>query len=93
MKKLGGYIRPWTASEYLGIPLEEVEKMLESGELPGVKFGGQWRVPLDQLENWLDEDVSENDIRQLADHIKVNEDRVDEFIADREDSDDDESSN
>ena len=91
MKKLGGYIRPWTASEYLGIPLDEVEKMLESGELPGVKFGGQWRVPLGELENWLDEDVSEKEIRELADHIDVKDEQVDEFMSDRADSDEDTS--
>lgn len=80
MKKLGGYIRTWTAAEYLGIPLTELEKMLESGELPGVKFDGQWRVPLAELERWLDEEVSEREIKKLADHLDLEEKAVDEFL-------------
>jgi len=80
MKKLGGYIRPATAAQYLGMTLSEIQEMLESGELPGVKFGGQWRVPLAELEKWLDEDVSENEIRKLASHLDVDPKAVDEYV-------------
>ncbi len=82
MRKIGGYIRPWTAAEYLGIPLSEVQAMLETGELPGIKIDGQWRVPLDQLERWLDEDVSERDLRKLAGHLDVTTKEVDQFLKD-----------
>jgi excisionase family DNA binding protein len=80
IRKVGGYIRPWTAAEYLGISLEEVQKMLESGELPGIKIDGQWRVSLQQLESWLDEEVSEKDLRKLAGHIDVSTKEIDSFL-------------
>jgi len=81
MRKIGGYLKPWTAAQYLGIPLEEVEKMLESGELPGVVIGGQWRVPIDQLERWLDEEVPPEELKKLAGHLKdVDEKKLSEFF-------------
>lgn len=81
MRQLGGYLKPWAVAQYLGIPLEEVEKMLESGELPGVKIGGLWRVPLEELERWLDEEVSQEELIRLSKHLKdVDPKKVDEFL-------------
>lgn len=70
MKQVGGYLKPITAAQYLGIPLEEVQAMIESGELPGIKIAGQWRIPLEELEKWLDEEVSPDDLKRLATHLK-----------------------
>ncbi len=81
MRRIGGYLRPATAAQYLGIPLEEVQKMLESGELPGVKIGSQWRVPLDELEKWLDEEVPPAELKKLAQRLKgVDPKKVEEFL-------------
>lgn len=30
-----------------------IYRMVESGRLPGIKVGNQWRFPRDQVENWL----------------------------------------
>ena len=80
-RKIGGYLRPLTVSQYLGIPLEEVQKMLESGELPGIKIQGQWRVPLEQLEQWLDEEVSPEELKKLATHLKdVDPEKVEQLL-------------
>lgn len=88
MRKIGGYLKPWTAAQYLGIPLEEVEKMLESGELPGVKISGQWRVPIDQLERWLDEEVPPEELKKLAGHLKdVDAKKLSEFFEGVEEGD------
>jgi excisionase family DNA binding protein len=81
MRRLGGYLKPWAAARYLGIPVEEVQKMLESGELPGVKIEGQWRIPLERLEEWLDEEVSQEELKKLAEHIKsVDPKKVESFF-------------
>ena len=81
MKQVGGYLRPLTASQYLGIPLGEVHAMLESGELPGIQIAGQWRIPLDQLEAWLDEEVSQKELKKLAGRLKdVSSKSVDRFF-------------
>ena len=80
-RKIGGYLRPATAAQYLGIPTGEVEKMMQNEELPRVKINGEWRVPIDQLEQWLDEEVSEDELKDLAQHIDgVDPDEVEEIV-------------
>lgn len=89
-RQIGGYLKPGTAAQYLGIPLEEVRSMLEQGELPGVVINGQWRVPIDQLERWLDEEVSSEELKKLARHLEgVGSQEVESFVqeASREGSD------
>lgn len=92
-RRIGGYLRPASAARYLGIPTDEVEKMIASEELPRVKINGEWRVPVDQLEQWLDEEVSEDELKELAEHIEgVEADDVDEIVESEgagEDTDDD----
>jgi excisionase family DNA binding protein len=80
MRRLGGYLKPWAAARYLGIPVEEVQKMLESGELPGVRIEGQWRIPLERLEEWLDEEVSQEELKKLAEHVKVDPKKIESFF-------------
>lgn len=90
-RKIGGYLRPAAAAQYLGIPVQEVEKMIESEELPRMKINGEWRVPVDQLEAWLDEEVSEAELKTLAQHIEdVDEGEVEEIV--QEESQDEASS-
>ncbi len=79
-KTLGGFLRPWQVSQYLGIPVEKVYVMMESGELPAEKIEGRWRVDLAKLETWLDEDVSKEDIEKLAKHLNVTEEKVKDFF-------------
>ncbi len=69
MRRIGGYLKPWEASRYLGVPVEEIYQMLEQGELPGLMIGGQWRVPLLKLEAWLDEEVSKKELAKLSKHL------------------------
>lgn len=69
MRLIGGYLKPWEASRYLGVPVEEIYQMLEQGELPGLMIGGQWRLPLMELEAWLDERVSPKELVKLAKHL------------------------
>lgn len=91
VRKIGGYLRPAAAAQYLGIPVQEVEKMIEGEELPRMKINGEWRVPVDQLEAWLDEEVSEAELKTLAQHIEdVDEDDVEEIV--QEESQDEASS-
>ncbi len=79
-KSVGGFLRPWQVSQYLGIPIEKVYEMMESGELPGEKIEGRWRVDLAKLERWLDEEVSPTEIEKLAQRLNIPEDKVREFL-------------
>jgi len=83
VKKFYGYLKPWEVSRYLGIRLEEVEKMLEREELPSTLIDGNVRVPWDKLEAWLDEEVNESSIHQLGQHLKdVEHEDVASFLSD-----------
>jgi excisionase family DNA binding protein len=42
-------------SEYMGVSAHVVTSMLRSGEMPGVKFGREWRVARTDLEQYLNE--------------------------------------
>jgi excisionase family DNA binding protein len=79
-RSVGGFLRPWQVSQYLGIPIEKVYEMMESGELPAEKIEGRWRVDLAKLERWLDEDVSPQDIEKLAQRLNVPQEKVKEFL-------------
>ncbi len=78
--KRGGYLKPWEASQYLGIGIEKLYEMLEKGELPGEKIQGQWRVDLAKLEAWLDEEVTEDQLKGLAQNLNVSQSKVQEFF-------------
>jgi len=82
--KFYGYLKPWEVSKYLGIRLEEVEKMLERQELPSTMIDGNVRVPWDKLESWLDEEVDEHSIRKLGKHLPDVEGKdVSSFLSDQ----------
>ena len=38
---------------YLGVSAHVVTALLRSGEVPGIKFGREWRVARVDLESWL----------------------------------------
>lgn len=81
MKKYFGYLRPREVAQYLNIPLDEVEKMIKGGELPSTIIAGEVRVPWDQLEGWLDEEVGEQELSKLSQHVKnVSEKDVRAFV-------------
>ncbi len=79
-KTRGGFLRPWQVSQYLGISIEQVYEMIESGELPAEKIEGRWRINLEKLERWLDEDVPPQEIEKLAKRLNVSEEKVQEFF-------------
>ncbi len=39
--------------EYMGVSTFVATSVLRSGELPGVKFGREWRVARQDFEDWL----------------------------------------
>lgn len=47
-------LTPEQVAEHLGVSLESVHRSLEKGELPTVKTDSGYRIPLDQLEVWIE---------------------------------------
>ncbi len=81
MRKFHGYLKPWEVSTYLGIPVEEIRAMIESGELPSTTVNGDVRVPWNQLETWLDEEVDPDALTGLSQRLRdVDPDQVQAFI-------------
>jgi len=87
MVRYDGFIKPIDASKYLGIPIGEIYKMLETGELPGVRLGNRWRIRISALERWLDEEVSQEELSKLAKRLKgVDPKKLEEFFGEGEKS-------
>ncbi len=42
-------------AKYLGVARITVYRLVEKGNLPGHKVGGQWRFIKDEIEKWLRE--------------------------------------
>ncbi|MFQ6090030.1 MAG: helix-turn-helix domain-containing protein [Candidatus Bipolaricaulia bacterium] len=85
MVRYDGFIKPSEASRYLGIPIGEIYKMLEAGELPGVRLGNRWRIRISALERWLDEEVSQEELSRLAKRLgDVDPKKLKEFFGKEE---------
>lgn len=81
MRKVEAFMKPWQVSRYLGIPIDEIHDMLEKDELPGTKIEGSWRIRRTELEKWLDEGVTKEDLVKLSKRVKeIDEGKVQEFI-------------
>ncbi len=81
MVRYDGFLKPIDASKYLGIPIGEIYKMLDAGELPGVQLGNRWRIRISALEQWLDEEVSKEDLEKLSKRLgDVDPKRLEEFF-------------
>jgi excisionase family DNA binding protein len=42
-------------ASYMGVSVHVVTSMLRAGEMPGVKFGREWRVARIDLESYLNQ--------------------------------------
>lgn len=47
-------IGPDKAADWLGLAPSKVRQMLYSGEIPGIKMGKRWLIPVKALESWID---------------------------------------
>ena len=41
--------------QLLHVDRSTIYRMAESGQLPAIKVGRQWRFPADRIERWLEE--------------------------------------
>ncbi|MFP4211765.1 MAG: PTS sugar transporter subunit IIA [Alkalispirochaeta sp.] len=67
------------AASYLHIAEKTVSRMIQRGELPAVRIGGQWRFVPEQLSQWLnDQGARPDSLRDLLrlDPIAVPIDRI-----------------
>ena len=58
-------LSPKQLAEYLQLSQRTVYRLLERGDLPGVKVGGQWRFRRADVDQWLDVNVQRLDAASL----------------------------
>jgi excisionase family DNA binding protein len=46
-------LTPKQVAERLRVSPDTVKRMLRNGEMPGFRLGGQWRIPEDKFEEWI----------------------------------------
>lgn len=49
------FLRPEEVAELLDISENTIRHWLRKGELPGVKFGRQWRIRKDDLDKFIEQ--------------------------------------
>jgi PTS system nitrogen regulatory IIA component len=70
-------------AEYLQISQRSIYRLLERGELPATKIGGQWRFRKTAIDEWIDLHMGRlgsEDLRQLSRGAKDEEVRVGNLI-------------
>jgi len=60
------FFSPWQAADYAGLKIDALYEFLESGEVPGDKVDGRWRVRKSVLDVWLDAEVSPEELEKLT---------------------------
>lgn len=44
---------PREAAKYLGIHIITLYRLINKGEIPAFRIGGQWRIKKDLLDDWI----------------------------------------
>lgn len=52
-------------ANYLHVTADQIKKMVERGNLPGRKIGGQWRFNEAEIHHWLEERIGLSDTAEL----------------------------
>jgi excisionase family DNA binding protein len=52
------FLKPKDVSEMLNIGLSTVYEMAQRGELPAIKVGGNVRIPEDELNTWIERQLT-----------------------------------
>lgn len=76
----GKFLGLWAASRYLGISVDIVYKMLKRGELPGKKVEGRWRISLEELDRWLDEEIPQEELEKLSKRLQIDQQQMQESL-------------
>jgi excisionase family DNA binding protein len=64
------FFSAWQAADYAGLTIEAIYELLESGEIAADKIDDRWRIRKSALDAWLDAEVSEAELVQLASKLR-----------------------
>mgnify|MGYP000143725299 FL=1 len=57
-------------ADYLNIKEQTVYRLVQTGKIPAVKFGGSWKVKQDHLEKMFDQILEEKMKQHLNSHLR-----------------------
>jgi len=64
------FLSVWQAADYAGLTIEAIYELLESGEIAADKIDDRWRIRKSAMDAWLDAEVSEEELAQLASKLQ-----------------------
>lgn len=67
-----GFLSPIQVARYTGMKIETVRELMEKGELNSEELNGRIRIRKTELDRWLDEKVSPEQILKLTEQIDKN---------------------
>jgi excisionase family DNA binding protein len=77
------FLSAWQAADYVGLKIEAIYELLESGEIEADKIDDRWRVRKTALDAWLDAEVTDEELEQLTSKLRyVNEEQARQILKD-----------
>jgi excisionase family DNA binding protein len=77
------FLSAWQAADYVGLKIEAIYELLESGEIEADKIDDRWRIRKTVLDTWLDAEVTDEELEQLTSKLRhVNEEQARQILKD-----------
>jgi excisionase family DNA binding protein len=77
------FLSAWQAADYVGLKIEAIYELLESGEIEADKIDDRWRVRKTALDAWLDAEVTDEELEQLTSKLRhINEEQARQILKD-----------
>lgn len=75
------FLSAWQAADYVGLKIEAIYELLESGEIEADKIDDRWRIRKTALDAWLDAEVTDDELEQLTSKLRhVNEEQARQIL-------------
>jgi excisionase family DNA binding protein len=75
------FLSAWQAADYVGLKIEAIYELLESGEIEADKIDDRWRIRKTALDAWLDAEVTDEELEQLTSKLRhVNEEQARQIL-------------
>jgi excisionase family DNA binding protein len=77
------FLSAWQAADYVGLKIEAIYELLESGEIEADKIDDRWRIRKTVLDTWLDAEVTDEELERLTSKLRhVNEEQARQILKD-----------
>jgi excisionase family DNA binding protein len=77
------FLSTWQAADYVGLKIEAIYELLESGEIEADKIDDRWRIRKTVLDTWLDAEVTDEELEQLTSKLRhINEEQARQILKD-----------